>query len=77
MKVSASLLHRPYVTVRLVSMVDGKLFDKLAEIGSLIRQKPTPFGGIQVRIGLCTCYRSDQRELLGYHYRRFLSAAPC
>lgn len=77
MKVSALLLHRPCVTVRLVSMVDGKLFDKLAEIGSLIRQKPTPFGGIQVRLGLCTCYCPDQRELLGHHYWRFLSAAPC
>jgi hypothetical protein len=55
-KVSASLLHRPYVTVRLVSMVDGGLFDKLDEIGRKIRGKPyTPFGGIQARIGLYTC----------------------
>jgi ATP-dependent DNA helicase PIF1 len=40
-------------------MIDGGLFDKLAEIGSLIRGKPEPFGGIQVRIGLYTCYPSD------------------
>jgi hypothetical protein len=54
-KVSASLLRTPYVTVLLVSMVDGGLFDKLAEIGSIIRDKPEPFGGIQVCIDLCTC----------------------
>ncbi len=33
-----------------VSMVDGDLFDKLAQIGSRIRKNPAPFGGIQVRI---------------------------
>ena len=59
MKVGATHLHRSYVTVPLVSMVDGGLFDKLAEIGSLIRQKPEPFGGIQVRMVLRTCYRSN------------------
>ncbi|KAI0369205.1 hypothetical protein BV20DRAFT_417843 [Pilatotrama ljubarskyi] len=32
-----------------VSMVDGDLFDKLAFIGSNIRKRPEPFGGIQVR----------------------------
>jgi hypothetical protein len=31
-------------------MVDGELFDKLARIGSMIRNNPrVPFGGIQVR----------------------------
>jgi len=29
-------------------MVDGDLFDKLAEIGTLLRKNPKPFGGIQV-----------------------------
>ncbi|THH11327.1 hypothetical protein EW145_g722 [Phellinidium pouzarii] len=31
-----------------VSMVDGDLFDKLSRIGSNLRKKPQPFGGIQV-----------------------------
>ena len=31
-----------------VSMVDGDLFDKLARVGSIIRKKTEPFGGIQV-----------------------------
>jgi len=36
-----------------VSMVDGELFDKLAEIGGRIkRRRDEPFGGIQVRIDL-------------------------
>jgi hypothetical protein len=30
-------------------MVDGDLFDKLARIGSMLRKKIEPFGGIQVR----------------------------
>lgn len=30
-------------------MVDGDLFDKLAEVGSIIRTSSLPFGGIQVR----------------------------
>lgn len=59
MKVGASHLHSSSVTVRLVSMVDGGLFDKLAEIGSRIRHKPEPFGGIQVRMVFRTCYRSN------------------
>lgn len=29
-------------------MLDGDLFDKLAEIGSAIRKLKEPFGGIQV-----------------------------
>lgn len=29
-------------------MVDGDLFDKLARIGSLLRKRVEPFGGIQV-----------------------------
>ena len=33
----------------IVSMVDGDLFDKLARIGSILRKKIEPFGGIQVR----------------------------
>lgn len=31
-----------------VSMVDGDLFDKLAEIACIIRKSPLPFGGIQL-----------------------------
>ena len=31
-------------------MLDGDLFDKLAQIGSRIRKNPLPFGGIQVHI---------------------------
>ena len=34
----------------IVSMVDGDLFDKLARIGSILRKKVGPFGGIQVRV---------------------------
>lgn len=34
----------------LVSMLDGVLFDKLAKIGSILRKRPEPFGGIQVSI---------------------------
>ena len=30
-------------------MVEADLFDKLARIGSILRKKPEPFGGIQVR----------------------------
>lgn len=33
-------------------MLDGDLFDKLAQIGSLIRKSPEPFGGIQVRLAV-------------------------
>jgi ATP-dependent DNA helicase PIF1 len=31
-----------------VSMIDGKLLDKLEEMGRLIRGKSEPFGGIQL-----------------------------
>jgi hypothetical protein len=55
-KVSVPILYRPYVTTRLVSMVDGGLFDKLDEIGRQIRgNRDKPFGGIQVRTGLRIC----------------------
>lgn len=37
-----------------VSMIDGELFDKLARIGSLLRRKSEPFGGIQVSSFLCS-----------------------
>lgn len=37
-----------------VSMVDGDLFDKLSQIGSKLKKKMEPFGGIQVR-GLTQC----------------------
>lgn len=55
-KVSVPVLHRTYVTIRLVSMVDGGLFDKLDEIGRQIRgNRDKPFGGIQVCTGLRIC----------------------
>ena len=55
-KVSVPILHRPYVTIRLVSMVDAGLFDKLDQIGRQIRgRRDKPFGGIQVRMGLRIC----------------------
>jgi hypothetical protein len=37
-----------FVRLYAVSMVDGDLFDKLARIGSILRKKVDPFGGIQV-----------------------------
>jgi ATP-dependent DNA helicase PIF1 len=33
-------------------MIDGNLFDKLARIGSALKKKEEPFGGIQVRVFL-------------------------
>jgi ATP-dependent DNA helicase PIF1 len=36
--------------VCVVSMIDGSLFDKLEEIGRIIRGDKTPFGGLQVRV---------------------------
>jgi ATP-dependent DNA helicase PIF1 len=42
--VSLSIVHG----FLLVSMVDGDLFDKLSRIGSMLRKKIEPFGGIQV-----------------------------
>jgi hypothetical protein len=47
------IFHRQCVTIRLVSMVDGGLFDKLDVIGRQIRSnRDKPFGGIQVRTSL-------------------------
>lgn len=40
--------HFDDVIYSLVSMVDGELFDKLARIGSIMRKRTDPFGGIQV-----------------------------
>lgn len=48
-------------------MVDGELFDKLARIGSIIRRKAEPFGGIQVRILYCFHLR-DLFDLTIYNY---------
>jgi hypothetical protein len=31
-------------------MIDGDLFDKLAQVASIIRESPEPFGGIQVNL---------------------------
>lgn len=40
--------HFAYKKRYLVSMVDNELFDKLDEIARIIRNDPSPFGGIQV-----------------------------
>jgi ATP-dependent DNA helicase PIF1 len=32
-----------------VSMIDGKLFEKLEEVARIIRENTQPFGGIQVQ----------------------------
>lgn len=64
--------------ILLVSMVDGDLFDKLAEIGSILRKSPLPFGGIQVGLEtfigketLANCSTPDRC------YRRLFPAPPC
>lgn len=50
-KVRPSLqFHIASAEERLVSMVDGDLFDKLARLGSILRKKTEPFGGIQVMV---------------------------
>lgn len=33
-----------------VSMIDGKLFDKLDFIGKVVRKSSKPFGGLQVSL---------------------------
>ncbi|SRR6266403_4108853 len=77
-KVSVPLLHRLCVTARLVSMVDGGLFDKLDKIGRRIRgNQDEPFGGIQVRMGPHLFNFSDQRNQVACRHGGFLSAAPC
>lgn len=47
-KAASRWLRTKVLIVDEVSMLDGDLFDKLAQIGSLIRKSPEPFGGIQV-----------------------------
>ncbi|KDQ61420.1 hypothetical protein JAAARDRAFT_54792 [Jaapia argillacea MUCL 33604] len=47
-KASARWLRTKVLIIDEVSMVDGDLFDKLARIGSLLRKRPEPFGGIQL-----------------------------
>lgn len=57
-------------------MVDGDLFDKLAEIGSKIKKDPRPFGGIQVCFFVqhyCSPM-TDGEIVLGDSNRRLLSA---
>jgi hypothetical protein len=41
-----------------VSMVDGDLFDKLSKIGSMLRKKIEPFGGIQVHSFFHVCVKA-------------------
>ena len=41
-------MRRTYLPGYLVSMIDGDLFDKLAQIARIIRRSTEPFGGIQV-----------------------------
>ncbi|TFY61840.1 hypothetical protein EVJ58_g4258 [Rhodofomes roseus] len=47
-KASARWLRTEVLIIDEVSMVEGELFDKLYRIGSMMRKKSTPFGGIQV-----------------------------
>jgi len=47
-KASGRWLRTQVLIIDEVSMVEGDLFDKLARIGSLMRKKVEPFGGIQV-----------------------------
>lgn len=39
-----------------LSMLDGRLFDKLAALGSILRGDKRPFGGIQVRPCACSSF---------------------
>jgi hypothetical protein len=45
-----------------VSMVDGKLFDKLEYIARVVRNSEIPFGGIQV----CLVLPPTERNLIDY-----------
>lgn len=38
------VVHQQFV----VSMIDGRLFDKLEQLARLVRRNPKPFGGIQL-----------------------------
>ncbi|KAG5720073.1 hypothetical protein E4T56_gene8823 [Termitomyces sp. T112] len=49
-KAATRWLRTKVLIIDEVSMIDGDLFDKLARIGSIIRRKPEPFGGIQIVI---------------------------
>ena len=58
-----------------ISMVDGKLFDKLEAIACVLRSEPTldgkerPFGGIQVRVLRSAFYAAADNG----HYIQFIS----
>lgn len=56
-----------------VSMVDADLFDKLSQIGALMRKSPRPFGGIQVR--LRSIHSISVLSFIGHRYGRLLPAA--
>ncbi|KZT65015.1 hypothetical protein DAEQUDRAFT_561427 [Daedalea quercina L-15889] len=47
-KASSRWLRTEVLIIDEVSMVEGELFDKLCRIGSMMRRKSAPFGGIQV-----------------------------
>ncbi|RDB15851.1 ATP-dependent DNA helicase PIF1 [Hypsizygus marmoreus] len=47
-KASTRWLRTKVLIIDEVSMVDGDLFDKLARIGTILRKKLEPFGGIQI-----------------------------
>ncbi|THH32533.1 hypothetical protein EUX98_g1662 [Antrodiella citrinella] len=47
-KAMARWLRTKVLIIDEVSMVDGNLFDKLARIGSILRERTEPFGGIQL-----------------------------
>ncbi|CCL98608.1 uncharacterized protein FIBRA_00610 [Fibroporia radiculosa] len=47
-KASARWARTQVLIIDEISMVEGELFDKIAHIGSILRKRPEPFGGIQV-----------------------------
>lgn len=62
-----------------MSMVDGDLFDKLARIGSILRKKVEPFGGIQVRLHFASTLQTLTQSFIfikGDRHRRLFPVAP-
>ncbi len=44
---SAKLIRHEWLPLA-VSMIDGKFFDKLEQVGRMVRDDMKPFGGIQI-----------------------------
>lgn len=47
-KASSRWLRTKVLIIDEISMVEADLFDKLAQVGSIVKKDPLPFGGIQV-----------------------------